>query len=58
MFRCFVGLVAAGVLTTMSVANDNQKALDFQVKNIDGEPVDLKDYQGKVVLIVPPAAAV
>ena len=52
MFRCFVGLVAAGVLTTMSVANDNQKALDFQVKNIDGEPVDLKDYQGKVVLIV------
>ena len=26
--------------------------LDFKVKNIDGETVDLEDYEGKVVLIV------
>lgn len=27
-------------------------ALDFQVKDIDGKPVDLKKYLGKVVLVV------
>ncbi|MEM6366575.1 MAG: glutathione peroxidase [Planctomycetota bacterium] len=27
-------------------------ALDFQAKTIDGEPVDLHDYEGSVVLIV------
>lgn len=39
----------------MSVADeskDHECALDFKVKNIDGETVDLEDYEGKVVLIV------
>ncbi|WP_442506914.1 glutathione peroxidase [Novipirellula sp. SH528] len=37
----------------MATADDSHEcALDFKVKNIDGETVDLEDYEGKVVLIV------
>ena len=50
-----------GALTTMSNADDTSKAhkhsdhecaLNFKMKNIDGETVDLEDYEGNVVLIV------
>ncbi|GAA5508789.1 glutathione peroxidase [Novipirellula caenicola] len=42
-----------GAFTTMATAHDDHEcALDFKVKNIDGETVDLEDYEGKVVLIV------
>ena len=42
-----------GAFTTMATADDSHEcALDFKVKNIDGETVDLEDYEGKVVLIV------
>ncbi len=35
-----------------SYGRDTKSALQFQAKSIDGEPVNLKDYEGKVVLIV------
>ena len=41
-----------GALTAMAKAEDHECALDFKMKNIDGEQVDLEDYEGKVVLIV------
>jgi glutathione peroxidase len=31
---------------------ETPKALDFTVKSLDGKEVDLKDYEGKVILIV------
>jgi len=40
-------------LTTLAVADDDHEcALDFKAKTIDGETVDLEDYEGNVVLIV------
>jgi glutathione peroxidase len=33
-------------------ATEHECALNFKVKNIDGEEVDLEDYEGKVVLVV------
>ena len=41
-----------GALSTMAVADDHECALDFKAKNIDGETVDLEDYEGNVVLVV------
>ncbi len=35
-----------------TMAEEPKSALQFQAKSIDGEMVDLKQYQGKVVLIV------
>jgi len=32
--------------------SETPKALDFKVKSLEGKEVDLKDYEGKVVLIV------
>ncbi len=53
MFRIwFASILAAGVLTTMAMADDRGDALNFEVKNIEGETVELGDYEGKVVLIV------
>lgn len=43
-------LLAAGV--SISQAADAKSPLDFQMKSIDGKPVDLSKYKGKVVLIV------
>jgi len=39
-------------LTTMATADDHECALNFKAKNIDGETVDLEDYEGNVVLVV------
>ena len=36
----------------MAAADDPECALDFKAKTIDGETVDLENYEGKVVLIV------
>jgi glutathione peroxidase len=33
-------------------ATEHECVLNFKVKNIDGEEVDLEDYEGKVVLVV------
>ncbi len=41
-----------GALTTMATADDHECALNFKAKTIDGETVDLEDYEGKVVLVV------
>ncbi|MEM9367216.1 MAG: glutathione peroxidase [Planctomycetota bacterium] len=35
-----------------SASADNDCALEFKMKNIDGETVDLHDYEGNVVVIV------
>ena len=44
--------LALGALTTMATADDHECALNFKAKTIDGETVDLEDYEGQVVLIV------
>ena len=51
--RLFLSLALAfGALTTMAIADDHECALDFKAKTIDGETVDLEDYEGNVVLVV------
>ena len=35
-----------------SLANYEKKFFDFKIDNISGEVIDLKDYKGKVVLLV------
>lgn len=55
--RSFLSLALAfGILTTMAAADqqngEHDCALNFDMKTIDGETVDLEDYEGKVVLIV------
>jgi glutathione peroxidase len=51
--RLFLSMaLAIGALSTMAAADDHECALDFKAKTIDGETVDLEDYEGKVVLIV------
>jgi glutathione peroxidase len=36
----------------MATADEHECALNFKAKNIEGESVDLEDYEGNVVLIV------
>lgn len=38
--------------TTFAFANDAKSPLDHKVNSIDGKPVDLSQYKGKVVLVV------
>lgn len=49
-------LCTVGMLATMSMAEEKETkvapVLDFTMKSLDGKPVDLSKYQGKVVLIV------
>ena len=41
------------LMTASAIAHDDHEcALDFKMKNIDGETVDLEDYEGSVVLVV------
>jgi glutathione peroxidase len=52
-----LAVLAVGVLLAMSTAGNAKeteapKALSFKMKSLDGKEVDLKKYQGKVVLIV------
>ena len=41
-----------GALSTMAGAEEHECALNFKAKTIDGETVDLEDYEGNVVLVV------
>ncbi len=50
-------LLGMGLLMTNVVAEENKpdgeaKALSYSMKSLEGKKVDLKDYQGKVVLMV------
>jgi glutathione peroxidase len=38
--------------TSQAVEKEPAKALSFKMESLDGKPVDLKQYSGKVVLIV------
>lgn len=44
--------MAAAEKAGKDAASDHECALNFKMKNIDGESVDLEDYEGNVVLIV------
>ncbi len=39
-------------MNSTSFADDHECALNFKAKTIDGEEVDLEDYEGQVVLVV------
>ncbi len=60
MVRSFLGLTATILslafctLTSLSVsmAEDKAPALAFKMESLDGKPVELKKYAGKVVLVV------
>ena len=52
MYRSFTAAALASALFALPILADEDCALDFKMKNIDGETVDLEDYEGKVVLIV------
>ncbi len=45
-------LAILGCMTMTAFASDGAKVTDQKVTNIDGKEVDLKDYEGKVVLMV------
>ena len=50
-----LGLCAAAVSASQTVAEDKAppaKALSFKMESLDGKPVELKKYAGKVVLVV------
>jgi glutathione peroxidase len=54
-FSAFAGLIGLTLLGVVSAADSDKKpgsVLDFHVKDIDGKPVDLSVYQGKVLLVV------
>jgi glutathione peroxidase len=48
----FLALIASFAMVTPSFADEHECALNFKAKTIDGETVDLEDYEGKVVLVV------
>lgn len=47
-----VAVAVGAVVCESSRADQPASALDFQVESIDGQTVDLEEYQGKVVLVV------
>ena len=56
-FALTAGLMAAAALFTVAggsagAADAPKSALDFTMKDIDGKPVELSHYKGKVVMIV------
>jgi len=48
----FLALLLALTMNDSTSADDHDCALNFDVKTIDGETVDLEDYEGKVVMVV------
>lgn len=47
------GVIAMAAAPSFAAdSDDHECALNFKMKNIDGQSVDLEDYEGKVVLIV------
>jgi glutathione peroxidase len=54
-FAAFAASIGFSALAVVSAADSGKKpgsVLDFHVKDIDGKPVDLSAYQGKVLLVV------
>jgi len=51
-FLCGLTLLSGFIMVSTSMGEDLPSALQYQVKSIDGQDVDLKDYKGNVVLIV------
>jgi glutathione peroxidase len=54
-FGALAGLVGFAFLAVVSAADSGKKpgsVLDFRVKDIDGKPVDLSAFAGKVLLVV------
>lgn len=47
-----LGVIAMAVSTGSASADDHECALNFKMATIDGEKVDLEQYEGKVVLVV------
>lgn len=45
-------LLLVGIIATGASAEDKKTVLDVQMKTLDGKPVDLSKYKGKVVLFV------
>lgn len=51
--RLFLSVALAfGAFSAMATADEHECALNFKAKTIDGEQVDLEDYEGNVVLVV------
>ena len=53
----FLALLMCVTMTVSANADEHECALDFKVDSIDGDSVDLHDYEGKVVLVVNVASA-
>lgn len=51
-YLCLVGLACSFGNLIADEKKASQTALDYKMKALDGQEVNLKDYQGKVVLIV------
>jgi len=49
-FTCLALCLAA--TTSLAVENEKSKALSFKMESLEGKPVELEKYKGKVVLIV------
>jgi glutathione peroxidase len=52
VFRLLTAALAAAVLAVPAVAEDKKSPLEFSLKDIKGNPVELSKYKGKVVLLV------
>ncbi len=48
----FFAFVICASMIASAFADDHECALNFKAKTIDGETVDLEDYEGKVVVVV------
>jgi len=48
----FLALLMCVTMTVAANADESDCALDFKVNSIDGQVVNLEDYEGKVVLVV------
>lgn len=48
----FFGMLATTTAVSMTLAADAQSPLDYKVTSIDGKPVELSQFKGKVVLVV------
>jgi glutathione peroxidase len=55
MFRSFGWIACAGIFLGATAMGEDKKvapALNFSMKTLDGKPVELSKYQGKVVMFV------
>ena len=52
MFASLFAIAFCATMTSISLADDHDCALNFKATTIDGQTVDLEDYEGKVVVVV------